>query len=371
MSFRGRCTAGLVGVLLSSMPLQAQIEYRVRSEEQIAGRSAAGDVEFSSLAETLDFVVVSFVVQKTTEIRTEIDYAREEVKVRASSLGSGRLTSLRPSDRTALAHLTESALWARGSRTEDALASTLNFLDSVPPGATVDFASVQGKRLGEKSITSLCGSTGSIISGSYTVRGQTYTESGQLGPCYSKPNECLGRCGAGCTGPPGNSIQRFTQDCFNHDLCTRSTGGIFGECSDEFQAAIDDFFFAQDCGALQGSWTDDFAFEWHLSLSAGGPLQSPGVRGQVQTTDCLDWNVFGSHNGAEISLFATNPHNGLANCCSSFTYTGTASDCNSASGTWINDCSGNGKWTLVRNARGVRVNTTDSRGNPVNPAVRP
>jgi hypothetical protein len=105
MNLRGRCTAGLV-VLLSSIPLQAQIEYRVRSEEQIEGRSAAGDVEFSSLAETQDLVVVSFVVQDSTEIRANIDYAREEVKVRASSLGSSRPISLSPSDRTALAHLT-------------------------------------------------------------------------------------------------------------------------------------------------------------------------------------------------------------------------------------------------------------------------
>jgi hypothetical protein len=47
-----RCAAGLAVVLLllSSIPLQAQIEYTVRSAEQIEGRSAAGDVEFSSLA---------------------------------------------------------------------------------------------------------------------------------------------------------------------------------------------------------------------------------------------------------------------------------------------------------------------------------
>ncbi len=364
MNLRGRCAAGLVMVLLSSIPLQAQIEYRVRSEEQIEGRSATGDVEFSSLAETQDFVVVSFVVQDSTEIRADIDYARGEVKVRALSLGSSRLTNLSPSDRTALAHLTASALWGRGSRTEEALASTLNFLDSVPSGATVDFATVKDKRLGEKSFPSLCGITGSIISGSYTVSGQTHTESGQLGPCYSKPNECLGRCGAGCTGAPGNSIQRFTQDCFNHDLCTRGTGGVLGECSDEFWAAIDDFFFAQDCGTLQGSWTDNFGFKWQL-------LQSPVVCGKVQTTDCLAWNVTGSHNGAAISLVANNPHDLGANCCSSFTYTGTATDCNSASGTWENTCSATGVWTMVRNARGVQLTGTDDRGNPVNPAVRP
>jgi hypothetical protein len=366
MNLGHRCTAGLVVALLSSIPLQAQIEYRIRSQEQIAGRSAAEAVEFSSLAETQDFVVVTFVIQKSTEIRAEIDYARKEVKVRASAQYSSRPASLSSSNRIALTHLTESALWGLGSRTEDALASTLNFLDSIPPGTTVDFASVRvrGKRLDEKSYPSLCGITGSTISGSYTVRGQTYTESGQLGPCYSKPNECLGRCGAGCTGAPGNSIQRFTQDCFNHDLCTRATGGVFGECYDEFRAATDDFFFAQDCGAVQGHWTDSYNFKWNL-------LDFGSLSGKVQTTTCLNWFVTGSHNGAEIGLSASNPNGATADCCSTFTYTGMAIDCNSASGTWINDCSGNGTWTLVRDARGVRVNTTDNRGSHVNPAVRP
>jgi hypothetical protein len=360
----GRCATALLVVFLSSIPLQAQIEYRARSEEQTEGRSATGDVEFSAIAETQDFVVVSLVVQDSTEIRAEIDYAKEEVKVRASSLGSSRPTRLSPSDRTALANLAASALWGR-NRAEEALVSTLNFLDSVPSGAAVDFATVKGQKFGEKSYTSLCGLTGTTISGSYTVSGQTYTESGQLGPCYSKPNECLGRCGKGCTGAPGNSIQRFTQDCFNHDLCTRSTGDVLGECSDEFRAAIDDFFFAQDCGTLQGSWTDSYDFKWNL-------LQAPTVRGKVQTTACFDWNVTGSHNGAEIRLVASNPTGGSANCCSAFTYTGTATGCNSASGTWENGgCSGTGVWTMVRNARGVRLTVTDSRGNPVSPGVRP
>ena len=134
-------------------------------------------MKFSSLAETPDFVVVSLVLPNVKEIRVEIDYAKEEVKVRAWSLQSGALDSLKPSDRAVLARLAAAARWGRASRAEEALASTLNFLDSYPAGEVVDLSTAGRKKLlHAKKFASLCGKTGSPVVGTYTVGAQVFTE---------------------------------------------------------------------------------------------------------------------------------------------------------------------------------------------------
>jgi hypothetical protein len=52
---------------------------------------------------------------------------------------------------------------------------------------------------------------------------------------------CMGRCGAGCSGGG------YTKDCLDHDTCSfrkQATGGRDNvHCGDEFSAASDDYFF--------------------------------------------------------------------------------------------------------------------------------
>lgn len=342
--------------LAAATPLWGQgLSLTARSEEQVAGQIAS-QVEFSSRLETLDFAVVSLVIHDSTEIRAEIDYGREEVTVKGFSRTTGRPAGLSESDLAAVADLAKSLTWSRTRRVEDALVSTLNLLQVYAAGDRIDVSTVGKKK---PAYTSLCSQTGGTVTGTYTVGQSTFSETAQLGPCYSEPNQCLGRCGAGCGGAPGAAIQRFTQECFNHDLCTRKTGHILFDCADEFNAATNGFFFAPDCGTLQGSWQDNYGFLWTLQ-------QSSKVRGQVKTVDCLTWAVTGTHIGANISLQAKNPRE-LANCCKSFSYTGKASDCNTASGNWVNACGGAGQWSLARHGKEERFSFTTGEGDAATP----
>ncbi len=59
-------------------------------------------------------------------------------------------------------------------------------------------------------------------------------------------NECLGRCGAGCSSDGSGA---YRQDCADHDACCRRHGDCLNpldaECGDEYFEAADDFLFAE------------------------------------------------------------------------------------------------------------------------------
>lgn len=86
---------------------------------------------------------------------------------------------------------------------------------------------------------------------------------------------------------------------------------------------------------LTGTWRDGFGFVW--TLQQGGD----DITGTVATTGCGTYQVTGSLDGDQIELAAT------GNCCD-FTYTGTVTDCASASGTWTSDCGGDGTFSMDR-----------------------
>ncbi len=154
----------------------------------------------------------------------------------------------------------------------------------------------------------------------------------------------MGRCGAGCASNPpnnGHTVQRFTQHCLNHDLCTRATGAILGQCRDEWLAAADDFIFGKDCADMTGRWTDTTARRWSLNQKSNNAI------GGTVTGTCGVATVTGSHSGKFFSLTATlgSPPTG---CCSAFTYKGILKTCGSASVAWTNVCSLSGRTTMTR-----------------------
>jgi hypothetical protein len=87
-----------------------------------------------------------------------------------------------------------------------------------------------------------------------------------------------------------------------------------------------------DC--LTGSWRDAYNFVWDLAQAGAA------VRGTV-TTGCGAYVVTGTIDDDEVTLDATGP------CCD-FSYTGTIVDCDNGSGTWTNECGGNGNWSMTR-----------------------
>jgi hypothetical protein len=222
----------------------------------------------------------------------------------------------------------------------EVLLRTLNLVASYPPDSSINLSS-RGTSAAASPITSLCSSTGHLVTGTYTLHGKTHSETVELGPCYNAKNACLGRCGPGCGPPPSATIQAFTQNCLNHDLCTRANGGnVFGDCTGLWLAAAKDFLFAPDCGNMSGNWSDNYTLHWDL-------VQGVILLGTVETGSCQDWSASGVHSGANLVLTARrrNPNKG---CCTAFSYTGKFEDCNNAAGRWTNVCGHHGTWTMSR-----------------------
>lgn len=325
----------------------ASIEFESISEKSLAGFLPDAGLQFS-VGPREEWIVASVQLHSGTEILAEVDYLKHNVIVKSVSRQTGAPEALLREDLVALRRLRESLDPGLVPVLSETLARALDFVSSYPPDAVVDFASVRSdiEPVATKRVTSICNLAGKKSSGTYNVEGRTYREKVQIGPCYSQPTECMGRCGPGCDTPPDRTIQRFTQDCLNHDLCTRRTGDILGECSDEWTAAGDDFFFGTDCGALNGTWVDNFSYRYRLSQGSVGIITG-NVDGAGTESHCETWAVTGTHNGTNISLTARRLFQPRG-CCTSFTFTGKANGCNKAGGTWTNACNRSGTWTLTR-----------------------
>ena len=309
---------------------------------QLVGHLADINVSYQVTQSAPATVTVEILLPSGRSIWAEIDSSTQTVSVRSLAQHDGVLAPLSATDHDSLLRLAPPNDEPAAEPTlVEALLRTVNFVSSYPPDVAIDFSSLdRATPPRPKRIASLCGSTGKQVTGTYTVRGQTFTETVELGPCYNTQNECLGRCGPGCGAPPSATIQIFTQDCLNHDLCTRATGTILGECKDEWLAAGDDFFFGKDCGSLAASWTDSYHFRWQLQ-------QGATVRGSMHSARCPDSSVAGKHTAANLTLTAR-LRSQQQDCCPAFTYIGNFKDCNNAAGTWTNVCGLSGQWTLSR-----------------------
>ena len=143
--------------------------------------------------------------------------------------------------------------------------------------------------------TSICEVIGIEIKGTYTLESLDVTTCEGLAHCYwdlqanvcrceewetlgpCNYGGCIGRCDAGCAGVLGSSIQRFTQECFNHDLCRRYTGEQLGDCSDEFWAAAHGWSSAPNCA------NDASVDVEHVSSGSGCDTEVP-VKFKVKNT---------------------------------------------------------------------------------------
>ncbi len=176
------------------------------------------------------------------------------MQISSRALDSGAPVTLTTQDLDRVQRL-HTSLALGGSRVAEALVSTLHWLADYPPDVEVALQTDTPEASPRQAWTSLCDLIGQSVTGHYTAGGETVTVQAVVGPCgVDDANECLGRCGAGCQPNPGDpaAVQRFTQECFNHDLCTRATGQILGPCHEEFVAASPGYFYAPDCAAITG-----------------------------------------------------------------------------------------------------------------------
>jgi hypothetical protein len=245
--------AVLVLISLVAWSFWAQAgEVLVHSSEALMGRDQQEDLEFSAVVRERQVVLVEV---HLTEKRftARIDYAQKTLAIKSLAPEQDVAVPMTPDDIAVFQRFLRAVSLER-SRVADALISTVTWLADQPPNAVVDIQTERPlqPRLAPQDYTSLCTSIGQLVLAQYTVFDQVRTEWVMVGPCAS--DECLGRCGTGCAANPGNpaEVQRYTQECLNHDVCNRATNpwdplGLFPPCRDELAAAVEGYFFAPDC----------------------------------------------------------------------------------------------------------------------------
>lgn len=228
------------------------LEFSRESERAIVGRSPDLGVSFSSVLEDEDFVVADIQLRDEKQLVVKFNYTEKSLDMQFISMETGELVELTEEDLSALHTLNVALLQClqpkMHGRDVDVLLSTLGLFEGYPPGELLNVS--------EQGWTSLCDKIGEEITGTYTIWIFPITKKKTVGPCAS--DGCMGRCGAGCGWNPfGNPayVQRFTQECFNHDLCTRATGNPFGQCMDEWILAAPGYLGAPDCNEIRGDWT--------------------------------------------------------------------------------------------------------------------
>jgi hypothetical protein len=358
--------AALVGAGSASQAQNAAaIVIERQSSAELVGHLDALKISFKGSMEDNDIARFELRSGPTTVIRAEIDYRQQVVKIRSDSGTEGKPVSITVTDLARFQRLL--ALSAgkieESTRLGEAYFSLLNVLSVAPPGRPLNIGSNE-RQPQTQAVTSICGQVGGAGTGTYVLGGVTVSDPVTVGPaCFAPP--ALGRCGAAAGPDTGiGSVQRFTQECLNHDQCCVATGDRFerrfgfrvnvcgrtdGECEPEFSAATNGFFFAPDCGAVAGNWTDGFGYTYTFTGGGSAGAAKP-FSGSANTGSCGIWNVAGTQTGQALTFTATNPTGGSSDCAASYTYTGTNSTCSAGSGTWTNSAGFSGSWTWSRAA---------------------
>jgi hypothetical protein len=351
---RGREASRLLPAALAaavlSWPAAAAVELAQRSQVLLAGSDAALGAGFAARAEA-SAVTVELGLGGARVV-ARIDDATGAVSLR--SLGPGGADGPAPLEEADLriARALGAALGPQQPhRVGDALLGTLALLAEVRPGTVLDLAvpGTADAKAAPAGIRSLCRAP--RATGSYTLGSRRISRTVVVGSCYNAASECLGRCGRGCrsTEVAGyanpDTVQRFTQDCLDHDLCVQRTGDNLGECLDELLDAVDDFLRAPDCGSLDGAWTDSLAAVWDLDQR-----DDFSVRGTVTLPRCGRLAVTGRHQGASVALTAATSARPPAGCPARIAYAGRLASCDAASGTFAAG-GDRGAWRLSRGRR--------------------
>ncbi|MBI4690688.1 MAG: hypothetical protein HY754_10565 [Nitrospirae bacterium] len=256
-----------------------KLYFSAKSEEKIAGAHSDLGVSFSSVLEKdgYGYVMVDIRLKDKKQLIAKINYKDETFDIKFISLENGKLVRLTKEDLHTFQILNYNLLLHfqtfSMSKVVDALLSTLNLLGDYPPNEFIDISSIDTQ---STTWTSLCKEIGESYTATFTLSDSslcgkyencsfdestmTCTCTETIGPCES--GYCYGRCGDKCSSIGDNllgnyaGIQRFTQECFNHDLCARAEGGRgLGEnCRDEFKLAKGGYFHATNCNEITGDW---------------------------------------------------------------------------------------------------------------------
>ena len=246
-----RAVIVLISLLAWSLSAQA-VEVLVHSSEALLGGNAREGLDFSVVVRE-DHVVLVEIYLSEKQFIAHIDYTRRTLAIQSLDSQTVAAVSISSDDIASFKRFLRAVSLER-SRVAEALISTMTWLADHPPHVVVDLHTgrLYQQHLAPHPYTSLCANIGQMVLAQYTIDGMVQKEWVLVGPCAS--DGCLGRCGTGCASNPGNpaEVQRYTQECLNHDVCNRDTNpwdplGLFPPCSDEFAAAAEGYFFAPDC----------------------------------------------------------------------------------------------------------------------------
>lgn len=255
-----RAVPFLAPLLLTGAPQAAQhpaIADLAFTDGSITGRIPALDTSFEVVAEDPERIGVTVHLPWERRLVATIDYVLHKLDV-AFHGPDGAPIVISEADSRLLRGLSAAVATARfdeDTRATFTLRTLLALATQFRPGMVIDIHTAPQVALSP----SLCDDIGHRVTGSYTKGGQRVVKTKVLGPCAAR--DCLGRCGLGCSRAPGGVppyVQRFTQACFDHDLCARYEGIADPGCFDEFEKTFDDYFFAPDCNAVEGDWTVSF-----------------------------------------------------------------------------------------------------------------
>ncbi|MGH6857932.1 MAG: hypothetical protein ACRECP_09940 [Methylocella sp.] len=356
-----------VNIGLGSYVVAASTLELKETSQEISGKDSESGVAFHASRLAGDRVVVDFYFGMK-RIHADIDYAHHIDIIRSVYRANGLPAALSRQDILAFQKLLGSRFSPRpkiqtSDRLRDALGSLINLIASAPEGYTLNFPK---GRVTNESFKSICPEIGHIGEASFILGKKFYYKTVLVGPiCYKDP--ALGRCGRG--GGPDfiiGWVQRFTQECLNHDECCEVSGKsppVCGmECAAAFDAAEDGFLHAPDCGDTGGNWADSNGFTYALgdANSSGDPIPFGGVLNATSPFCPSEWDVAGTRTGKQISFTATNPSPPTRFCAASYTVTGTYAPlvgtnpspsnngCNTAAGKWSNSAGGSGNWNWTR-----------------------
>jgi hypothetical protein len=355
----------LVIALLLAMapaPFLRAAEITGASAIEVSGKDAQLGVTFHARRDRWnvrnaadEVYLVDIDVAGVKRLSARLNYSSQSLSIKFRYIASGNPVRIGSQDIKTFRRL-DQAMPQLNGRAGDALLALISYIAEAPANATINISAGPAPAQ-SGSWTSLCGQVGTRQSATYDKFSNTVVvKKPRLSQCYEQATACFGRCGKGCNRLQPARMQRFTQDCFNHDLCVRDLGDDAPACADEFYAAADDFFYATDCGSMAGfgAWTDAFANQYRLKNAAG-----TSFTGTLTTPACGNYDLQGSRPGGSKFTLSSSQSLPPPGCCSSAAWTGALTSCSSATFD-LTDCQGNTTFD-VQMTRGAPAASTAKR----------
>ena len=322
-----RLIAVVAVAVLCAVPLFAQ-------QKPLVGTKAG--VKYTAAADGNATVVTLDVIKTGFSVTLRGDRARDRFSIRSN-------IALTQEDLDAFEALAK-ALPEDRTLANEALLTFLGTLLARGTGPGDDEPIVIESDGTDEAWTTRCKQINKVVLVQWDEDEKQYNKLQTVGPCGKEG--CFGRCGNGCGAPPPGQIQRFTQECIDHDGCTRHSGKIFGPCLDEWKKAALGFNFAPDCEVMSAEWADDWNEFWDIT-----EFNQFFLYGEIDTdlsgNKCGIYKFTGSRNQFDVEFRAERVDPWVWHCCQHFGMKGT-SYCNEGSGTFSNPCGNAGYYNLYR-----------------------